>query len=361
MFTKCPSCHTEISFEPPKNAPAGYKHRLKCPNPNCGVTISVVIPSKQPAEQTVSAPNMSQQQYTNHNVGGVAPQQPQYQQYPPYPPQYPPYQYAPYNGYAPQPYPAPYPPYPMPQQNAAESEKKEPEKTGRWSGSLPKSLTILILSLGFLIFHVLGFLVHTGKLAGNSAVFAFEYFNGITYIDTLIKNGASALSGVHWAITILNIISLLSFIIACLSVVTNLFIAIFSGYGKGAALTNIVFGAIIFIGGILTAVYPFIDMMLNGMTGIVFTDYLKSVLTTEGIALLLGVVIGLLLLILSVVFLLIKATPLPKKEKKVRPPKEPKVKEPKVKEPKVKEPKVKKEKAKKQTEGQTDSLNNANA
>lgn len=47
MFTKCPSCHTEISFEPPSNAPAGYKHRIKCPNASCGVTISVALPTKQ--------------------------------------------------------------------------------------------------------------------------------------------------------------------------------------------------------------------------------------------------------------------------------------------------------------------------
>ena len=345
MFTKCPSCHTEISFDAPKNAPAGYKHRLKCPNPNCGVTISVVIPAKQPVEQTSSAPNTAQQQYTNHTVGGVAPQQmqmPPQMQYPPYPPQYPPYQYPPYSGYAPQPYPPQYPPYPMPQQQQAEN--KEPEKTGRWSGSLPKSLIMLFLSIGFLIFHILGYLVNLGKLSGSTAVYAFGYFNGITYIDALIKNGASTLSGVHWGITILNFVSLISFIIAGISVITNLFLAIFSGYGKGAALANIVFGAIIFVASILTALYPFIDILLAGMTGIAFTDYLKSIVTTEGIAILLGVIIGLLMLILSVIFLLIKGKPLPKKEKKEKQPKTPKVKEPKAKEPKAKKEKKSKTK-----------------
>ncbi len=45
MYTRCPSCRAEISFEPPSNMadlPDGYKHKIKCPN--CGVTIGVKIP-----------------------------------------------------------------------------------------------------------------------------------------------------------------------------------------------------------------------------------------------------------------------------------------------------------------------------
>lgn len=44
MYTRCPSCRSEISFEPPANLeslPDGYKHRIKCPS--CGVTIGVKI------------------------------------------------------------------------------------------------------------------------------------------------------------------------------------------------------------------------------------------------------------------------------------------------------------------------------
>ncbi len=45
MYTRCPSCRAEISFNPPANIndlPDGYKHRIKCPS--CGVTIGVRIP-----------------------------------------------------------------------------------------------------------------------------------------------------------------------------------------------------------------------------------------------------------------------------------------------------------------------------
>ena len=56
MYTKCPSCRSEISFEPPANMnslPDGYKHRIKCPY--CGVTIGVKIP-KVTSEAAVFSP-----------------------------------------------------------------------------------------------------------------------------------------------------------------------------------------------------------------------------------------------------------------------------------------------------------------
>lgn len=49
MFTRCPSCKSEISFEPPENfefLPDGYRHRLQCPN--CGIAIGVRIPKPPP-------------------------------------------------------------------------------------------------------------------------------------------------------------------------------------------------------------------------------------------------------------------------------------------------------------------------
>lgn len=44
MYTRCPSCRSEIAFEPPANMdslPEGYKHRITCPC--CGVTIGVKL------------------------------------------------------------------------------------------------------------------------------------------------------------------------------------------------------------------------------------------------------------------------------------------------------------------------------
>lgn len=52
MYTRCPSCRAEISFQPPANAanlPDGYKHRVRCPN--CGVTIGVKLPNRDALAQ----------------------------------------------------------------------------------------------------------------------------------------------------------------------------------------------------------------------------------------------------------------------------------------------------------------------
>lgn len=57
MYTRCPSCRAEISFEPPVNAtslPDGYKHKIKCPS--CGVTIAVKIPRLENTVQPVVEP-----------------------------------------------------------------------------------------------------------------------------------------------------------------------------------------------------------------------------------------------------------------------------------------------------------------
>lgn len=57
MYTRCPSCRAEISFEPPVNAaslPDGYKHKIKCPS--CGVTIGVKIPRLDSAVQPTFTP-----------------------------------------------------------------------------------------------------------------------------------------------------------------------------------------------------------------------------------------------------------------------------------------------------------------
>ncbi|MBR5173459.1 MAG: hypothetical protein IKW16_00765, partial [Clostridia bacterium] len=57
MYTRCPSCRAEISFEPPVHAdslPDGYKHKIKCPS--CGVTIGVKIPRHEAVAQPGYAP-----------------------------------------------------------------------------------------------------------------------------------------------------------------------------------------------------------------------------------------------------------------------------------------------------------------
>ena len=80
MYTRCPSCRAEISFEPPANMeslPDGYKHRIKCPS--CGVTIGVKINKidTTPATLVQQAPAYTQPQtnfepvYANEEAAAV--------------------------------------------------------------------------------------------------------------------------------------------------------------------------------------------------------------------------------------------------------------------------------------------------
>ena len=303
MFTRCPSCHTEISFDAPKNAPAGYKHRIKCPNPNCGVTISVVIPPRQNAVN--QQPAQAASTYSQQPVGGVG------QQYPPYPPQYPPYGYAPYNGYTPQPYPQ-NPPYPYPQQPAQSEQQEEEVASKKLSGSVVKSLVLLFIGLGVVLFHVLGYLVATGTLAlPNSA--GLELFTGISYLDLLISMGADALRGTSIISSVFNLLCVVQFFLACIMIIFNLFIAIFKAYGKGAGITNIVFSALVLLLFIASAIAPYINTLLTLQIQIDFGSYFKMIATVDMCTLLVGVALGLLMFVLSIVFFFLKAHPIPDK------------------------------------------------
>ncbi len=61
MYTRCPSCRSEISFDPPANKdslPENYRHRIKCPS--CGVTIGVKInQNPQILSQPMSRPALA--------------------------------------------------------------------------------------------------------------------------------------------------------------------------------------------------------------------------------------------------------------------------------------------------------------
>ena len=277
MFTRCPSCHTEISFDAPKNAPAGYKHRIKCPNPNCGVTISVVIPPRQNAVN--QQPTQAASTYSQQPVGGVGQQ---------------------------------YPPYPYPQQPAQSEQQEEEVTSKKLSGSVVKSLVLLFIGLGVVLFHVLGYLVATGTLAlPNSA--GLELFTGISYLDLLISMGADALRGTSIISSVFNLLCVVQFFLACIMIIFNLFIAIFKAYGKGAGITNIVFSALVLLLFIASAIAPYIDMLLTLQIQIDFGSYFKMIATVDMCTLLVGVALGLLMFVLSIVFFFLKPHPIPDK------------------------------------------------
>lgn len=151
MYTRCPSCRAEISFEPPANAenlPDGYKHRIKCPS--CGVTIGVKIPR-------VDATATVQPTYRPQNAAATS--------------------FEPvYQGYSTTPY--------APAKTALPAMEK---KSG-----ISRNVFMMLMSLIFIALSAVSYLASAGKIPLPEAIaLGFAQFNGIGMWEAVIKNTAS--------------------------------------------------------------------------------------------------------------------------------------------------------------------------
>lgn len=146
MYTRCPSCRAEISFEPPANMeslPDGYKHRIKCPS--CGVTIGVKINKIDTAPATLvqQAPAYTQPQtnfepvYTNAN------------------------------------------------EEAVPQKKVKAKHSG-----VGRNVTMMIMSLLFIALSVVGYLVNTNVIKIEGGLYGIGNLDGITCWNTLIQDFA---------------------------------------------------------------------------------------------------------------------------------------------------------------------------
>jgi hypothetical protein len=265
MFTKCPSCHTEISFEPPSNAPAGYKHRIKCPNPSCGVTISVALPPKQ-----VVAPAPMGTQVANPAAIPGAPET---------------------SGVA---------------LEAAQTSGKV-----RYKGRA-RSLFMLILSLIFVAANVLAYLIRTGVmpeiafLGWTSALLIPLQFDGILLIESLIADFQGVLASLQGEFMMLEIImfvvptALLLF--AGILFIANL-IGVFAGkYGKTG---NVIFSILIFLLSVACFGRLLILGLLSGGGNIDFAAFFNNALANDLIGLI-GAGVGLLMFIFAIIFAAIR-------------------------------------------------------
>ncbi len=141
MYTRCPSCRAEISFEPPANMetlPDGYKHRIKCPS--CGVTIGVKINKidTQAATLVQQAPAYTQPQTNFEPV---------------------------YN---------------------SEGTAAVPAKKAKHSG-VGRNVVMMLMSLLFVALTVVGYFVNTGKIANS--LYGIATFDGISGWIDLFKGG----------------------------------------------------------------------------------------------------------------------------------------------------------------------------
>lgn len=263
MYTRCPSCRAEISFEPPANMerlPDGYKHRIKCPS--CGVTIGVKISRVDTVPQ--------QQEYVQQPFEPV---------------------YASEEGI---------------------SKKAKARAKARAKAAAPKrsgvgrNIVIMILSLLFIGISVCGYYIDAinGLIGDTSSIlydlFGIKSLDGIMYWDTLIYRTNNFVNYFSDSILdgIIEIIPMIVFTLACL----NFLVAFISACGKkyGRAynfISSLLIGAAAIALLIVTAQSWAADNIIEGFK-IMFSE--ERIM--YNIALLVYAVLGLLQFIFGLCF-----------------------------------------------------------
>lgn len=264
MYTRCPSCRAEISFEPPANAeslPDGYKHKIKCPS--CGVTIGVRIP------KTDSTADI-QPTFTPANPNAVS-SEPVFVAAPP-----------------------------------ADFDAKAAAKAAKKGGGRAKSAVMFIFSLLIVAVCCLGYLVNQ-KVIEIELLNGLSIFDGITPIAKMIENMADVKAtwfdpGVTYALTYL--LPSITFVLAGILAVVSLICCF---VGKYSRVFGLIFGLLVFGGTVCTVLQGFfIGMLITAELGIdppSILDYLKGIIEDKNYLVFVGAGLGLLTFVLSLSFL----------------------------------------------------------
>ncbi len=184
MYTRCPSCRAEISFEPPANMetlPDGYKHRIKCPS--CGVTIGVKINKIDAAPATLVQQSSAYNQQTSFE--------------------------------------------PVYAEDTAQAPSKKAAKQDKRSG-VGRNITVMIMSLLFIAASVVGFLINSGTI--KNPLLGFGVFDGISSWMLIVTNFAALKEAFATSIAagISLILPAALFTLACI----NFLVAFISACGK---------------------------------------------------------------------------------------------------------------------------------
>lgn len=292
MYTRCPGCHAEISFEPPANKEAlgaDYKHRIKCPA--CGATIGVKINQKPVSMASTSA-------VANTPVAQPVPQKQQA-----------PTQIT--NVYHP----------PMAQVQTAK-DKKAAKRATKKSG-VGRNVMMMIFSFIFVALSVVGYLITTQVIDIEELPEAFAWvsdaslFDGISKWEVLIRDFEAFKSIFSDGIQVIvcNIMPMILFTLSGI----NFIVAFISACGKkyGRAF-NLIFSMLICAAALTTFFCPY--MLANaiieelGREAITIIDYLKSIIETGEYLLLSAAIWGVLQFVFSLFFL--KSLERNKKKKK---------------------------------------------
>lgn len=263
MYTRCPSCRAQISFELPQSAdsfPEGYKHKIKCPS--CGVTIGVKIPR-------VDATATVQPTYTPANPAAST--------------------FEPtYTAAA-----------PVPETRAEHrADEKAAKKANKKSG-IGRNILVMILSLILVAIPVVSYLLATGKIPADKLpvwILGITEYNGIAYIELIVKDfeafkatfSASAVGGVY------IILQALFFLLAGVNFLVALISAIGKKYGRA---WNFISALLILACAVIILFAP---LLVD--SNVKIAEYFMSIIQAKQYAIFAPTALGLLLFIFALCF-----------------------------------------------------------
>lgn len=249
MYTRCPSCRAEISFEPPANMetlPDGYKHRIKCPS--CGVTIGVKINKIDTAPATLVQQAPAYNQQTNFE--------------------------------------------PVYSEDVAQAPSKKVAKANKRSG-VGRNIVIMIMSLLFVAASVVGFLINNGTI--DNTLLGFGLFDGITSW-AIICTQFAALKEAFATNVMAGIILILPAILLTLAGI-NFIVAFISACGKKYGRAWNVISSILIAAVAIFAMFA----QLIGFEGS-FVEYFQAIISGGLYAYIIVAALGLIQLILGLCF-----------------------------------------------------------
>ena len=261
MYTRCPSCRAQISFELPQSAdsfPEGYKHKIKCPS--CGVTIGVKIPR-------VDTTATVQPTYTPANPAASNFE--------------PTYQTA----------------TPAPATTKADKKAERKARAAEKKSGLGRNICMMIFSLLFVALAVVGYFVSTEKFEAPEWMAGIDCFDGITPWATLIKDFDTIKASFSNSIpgTILYLLPMVLFTLAGI----NFIVALISAFGKkyGRAW-NLIASLIV---AALAVLILFSELLVT--PEIKFVEYFKLLIELKAYFLFGGAALGVLQLLFALFFL----------------------------------------------------------
>lgn len=249
MYTRCPSCRAEISFEPPANMetlPDGYKHRIKCPS--CGVTIGVKINKIDAAPATLVQQAPAYNQQTNFE--------------------------------------------PVYSEDLAQAPSKKAAKTNKRSG-VGRNITMMIMSLLFVAASVIGFLINNGTI--SNTLFGLGLFDGISSW-AIICTQFAALKEAFATNVMAGIILILPAALLTLAGI-NFIVAFISACGKKYGRAWNLISSILIAG---VAIFAMFVNFIGYKGGI--AQYFKDLISIGAFAYIIVAALGLIQLILGLCF-----------------------------------------------------------